>query len=620
MPDEISAQPKPWKWIETRHWEVQFHGLPPRVPWFEEDEMPPLELNSGAPGREFPVIRLYQAVEAYLADDAVPEKDARFSGFAAQIDLGDGFVRSIERGDVIAAMGVMRDMERTGHECGYLEFNKAFLLGRTGDEAGERAAYRRGTELAPDVEMLWAHYARTSQQAGDRAEAVRAWWECLRILPRHQQAVEALVKLGELIMASPRGKGEEVRWYRPEELRAEFEKDLAGHHGNAAMLRAFGGEMLELGGFDDLALRALDEAVALDPTDADGLRLRSVALRVAGRLDEALDVLMQAATRDPQNPWPQYHLAEVHIDKRDFGRVAACLDHALRIDPNHAPTLTLYFLNRGGRTDEQKEDDLAAFGAQRRSWRAFLIAADNAWKRDQCERAVRLAEQATKIAPEETDVFFTYTGMLCKIGEHEWVAALTRPRLGDGEKNPRAWSNYALALDAMGLREEAIATLTRALAELNFDQPGSRDGYEELIARWSGCIGECGIEVETHPGTDVLRRSIFFVKNGERNGRVFEAGMGTPNKREIDIRLEKLRDEFDLLLEQQNAEEPFEPFNLGAFTVRGYDSSRLTEEPLKVVFVYLAGGKVECAAWQGERRVKVSWNLVPPPRHESAEA
>ena len=172
----------------------------------------------------------------------------------------------------------------------------------------------------------------------------------------------------------------------------------------------------------------------------------------------------------------------------------------------------------------------------------------------------------------------------------------------------------------MGLREEAITTLTRALAELTFDQPGGREGFEDQVARWSGCIAAADIEAETHPGTDVLLRSIFFVKNGNRNGRVFEAGMGTPNKRVIDIRREKLRSEFDLLLEQQNAEEPFEPQNLGAFTVRGYDISLLAEEPLKVVFVYLPGGKIECAAWQGKRRVNVTWNLVPPPRHESAEA
>ncbi len=41
-----------------------------------------------------------------------------------------------------------------------------------------------------------------------------------------------------------------------------------------------------------------------------------------------------------------------------------------------------------------------------------------------------VAEQASKIAPEESDVFLTYTGMLAAVGEHEWVAALTRPRLG----------------------------------------------------------------------------------------------------------------------------------------------------------------------------------------------
>ena len=620
MPDEFSPQPKPWKWIETHHWEVQFHGLPASVPWFEGDALPPLELSPGEPGREFPVLRLYEAVSAYLADDAVPEKDVRFVGFAAQIDLGNAFNEALERSDWIAAMGVLRDMERIGHECGYLEFNRAFLLGRTGDAAGARAAYRRGTELASDVEMLWAHYARTSQEAGDRAEASRAWWQCLRILPKHQQAVEALASFGELIVPSRRDQPGEVEIFRPEELREKFTADLSSLHGDAEKLRAFSGEVLHGGMFPDLALEALEEAVELDPDNAEGLRNCGVALRVSGRLDEALTVLQRAELHDPDDPWVHFHIAEVLIAQRDQEGMVTRLAHVLDLDPNHKAAIELSFIRLASGPAAEKEDTLTDWGKAHGSWRAFLIAADSAWKRGEKERAVRLAEEANKIAPEEGDVFLTYTGMLTAVGENEWVAALTRPRLGKGEQNPRAWMNYASALDAMGLREEAIQTLTRALAELTFEEPQARNHFENCIAHWSGCVAEVDVEIETHPGTDALRRSIFFVKDGKRNGRLFEAGIGAPNKRVIEMRLEKTRPEFDLLIEQQNAEEPFDAHNLGAFTVRGYDESRLAEEPLKLVFVFLPDGKLQCAPWQGERRIQASWNFVPPPRHESAEA
>ena len=421
-------------------------------------------------------------------------------------------------------------------------------------------------------------------------------------------------------MASPRGQRDEVRVFRPAELRAEFAKDLANLHGNAERLRAFAGDMLHDGLFADLAVEALEEAVELDPENAEGLRNYGAALRACGRLDEAVEILKRAASREPENPWVYFHLAEVLIDQGHFARAGSRLNHALYLNPNHKPALELSFVRRTGCTGAEKEQALLEFARTRASWRAFLIAAEQAWKSGNHERAVRLAEEANKIAPDESDVFLTYTGMLAAVGEHEWVAALTRPRLGKGEKNPRAWLNYASALDAMGLREEAIQTLTRALAELSFEESQERSDFENRIAHWSGCVAEADVEMETHPGTDALRRSIFFVKNGARNGKAFETGMGAPNKRVVEIRLEKPRGEFDLLLEQQNAEEPFEPHNLGAFTVRGYDSSRLAEEPLKVVLLYLPGGKLQCAPWQGDRRVKASWNLVPPPRHESAEA
>ena len=66
--------------------------------------------------------------------------------------------------------------------------------------------------------------------------------------------------------------------------------------------------------------------------------------------------------------------------------------------------------------------------------------------------------------------------------------------------------------------------------------------------------------------------------------------------------------------------EPFEPHNLGAFTVRGIDLVRLAEEPVRLDFVWLNGGRIGMAPWQGQRRLQASWNLAPPPRHESAEA
>ncbi len=617
MEDSPSSAAQTYHWIECHHWEVEFHGLPTRIPWRLCDATPPLDLGAGT-GKSFPVIPLFHAVQLYLADESVAEKDPRFVGFSKQIDLGDGFVADLEKGDTIACMGGIREMERTGHECGYVEFNKAFLLNRTGDQEGRRAAYRRGTELAPNCEMLWAHYAETSEAAGDTAEAIRAWFECLRILPLHQAAVLGLERHKQVFRVTNPDNPEVPHILRREELYASLQADIAKYHDDAAGLAGIGSHITQGGLFPDLALAALERAEELDGTNVATLRNLGMAQLDAGQPLEAFQSVSKALSLAPDDAWNHYSLAHVSLATGRHDNVGNCLQAALRCDPNHRPSLEFYYGGNNTMSDVQKEDALVAFGAERTACTPYVIAAERAWKRGERERAVRFASEAHRINPGDDGGFLTYTGMLAASGENEWVAALTRPRLSEGERRPRAWSNYASALYALGLQDEAIATLSRALAELELTAE-ERGRLDNTLADWRGQMVIGDITAEFLEGAECLRRSVYFIKDGKRNGMLFEQGMGTPNKRVINIVLPKPKPSFDMPMEQQNAMEPYDPVTLGCFTISGYDLSIMDKEPISVVYILLDGGEIQCAPWQGKNRLSVRWNLVPPPRHESAE-
>lgn len=57
-----------WHWVESDHWEVQFHGLPRRFPWLVEHEAPMAASYPNPEGRQFPVIGVFLAVETMFKD------------------------------------------------------------------------------------------------------------------------------------------------------------------------------------------------------------------------------------------------------------------------------------------------------------------------------------------------------------------------------------------------------------------------------------------------------------------------------------------------------------------------------------------------------------------------
>jgi tetratricopeptide (TPR) repeat protein len=513
-----AGEPKPWRWVESDHWDLQFEGLPRRIPWLAGDPDPPLT-SYGDPNNEFPVSRLYQAVEAMVATEPAPPPDPRFAEFVARIELGDEFVAALESGDFIASAGVLRQMQRVSRPTGSMLMNEAYLMKRNGDEDGARELYRRGTELCPDVEMLWRHYGEACEAAGMKAEAIRAYEQAIRILPTHEQATLGLERLGKRFRIELKTDPGKLRFLSKAELRALTSEEMKKHWSDASKLRSVAENASKVQCTHDLAVECVRRILELEPHEPENYRNLGALLRATGQVDEAIHELETARELDPEDAWTYFHIAECCIDKKDMPGAWNNLHYALQYDPNHKPALNTVFLNREDQTAEKNEADLLAYSKPRDdspgSWQGYLLLANLAWKRDQRERAVRLAAEAYKIAPEEQEVFLTYTGMLAATGENEWVAALTKPRLRAGEINPAAFMNFALALDAMGLRAEAVRVLEDAVARLKLT-PEERHRFVDRLDLWTGRFAICDIDLETQDGAGkVLRRGIYQVKDGK---------------------------------------------------------------------------------------------------------
>lgn len=295
---------------------------------------------------------------------------------------------------------------------------------------------------------------------------------------------------------------------------------------------------------------------------------------------------------------------------------------ALKRDPNHKGALELMYLRRSDLDEEHKELNLGEYSRPRKgwvgSWQGLLLAAKSAWKRGARKDAVGYAAEAYKLAPNLDEVFLSYTGMLGDSGEYEWVAALTKPRLRQGETRSRPFMNFARALHAMGLKDEAVNTCRRALAELTLTRE-EQTAFQQALDEWTGRFARGEVDAELHPGGTSLRRSIYDVRDGKAQVMVFESGMGMPQRRKLPVAFKTPKTEFDFTLEQRNAMDDPEQHGLGTFTISEVEPEKLPTEAVALELLLDKGGKLVVGARQGDRKLAVRWSLYPPPRHVTGE-
>ena len=103
------------------------------------------------------------------------------------------------------------------------------------------------------------------------------------------------------------------------------------------------------------AEREFQRAISLDPKYATAHHWYGISCLVPmGRLDEALEQMMQAQSLDPVSSIIARDVAVVHYYRRDFGAALEQCDHAIELNPHFAPaylTLSLVQEQQGDRDE-----------------------------------------------------------------------------------------------------------------------------------------------------------------------------------------------------------------------------------------------------------------------------
>jgi tetratricopeptide (TPR) repeat protein len=124
-----------------------------------------------------------------------------------------------------------------------------------------------------------------------------------------------------------------------------------------------------LGRFDE-AIGYLRKARSLDPLDPYPVGVLIMALRVAGKVDEALEVVGGPKELHLRSPFVYFQTACCYLQKKDFDRASEALDDGLRFNPDdyrlRVTRGMLYALSgrRGEALDELR--DLAKDGIESR--------------------------------------------------------------------------------------------------------------------------------------------------------------------------------------------------------------------------------------------------------------
>jgi predicted O-linked N-acetylglucosamine transferase (SPINDLY family) len=163
---------------------------------------------------------------------------------------------------------------------------RAALLAALGREREARTVLEEARRRYPeDVSVLVNLGYLLEQQAEGREEALRCYDAALALQPSNQAA---LMNRGYLLTLLGR---------LPEAV--QNNRMLAGHYPQLAAAHFNLAESLLAGRRTDEALRASEDALALDPSHADACMVRGLALAELGRLDEARQVIDLACKLSP---------------------------------------------------------------------------------------------------------------------------------------------------------------------------------------------------------------------------------------------------------------------------------------------------------------------------------
>lgn len=586
-----------YRWIESPAWQLDFFGIPHRIPWLN-DVAEPDEKNA------FELEDLLNACEAMVKEE--PEAAQAWQGFMAAAESFDAMTEALEDQEYARAAELLVEIQKHHPDSPYGLFHQAFVARQSGQDQEALRLYTEAANKAPGIPFIWTNLGALLAENGQRDQAVQAFLNTLHANPKDQAALESLVRLKAAVKLQKDQKDPNSVFYLPvEKFREVAQGNIAPLADKPDQLMQFAEMLLREGVIPDVGVQALEKLVEGNPANPRALIALGAGYRLIGQLEKSKAAITSYTELQPEDPWGFFNLAQTLNAAHDKDGELAALDKTLALDPNVQSAIGIRFQLKGGNTDPAAETQLMEFANSREAWMPLLLASSLARDRGDIATATQRAAAAYERNSKSEEVLLHYCAMLGDAGDGETLELVIQPAVTGGRYSKRLDWNYAQALRQVGKTTLAIEVLQRArLSEAPDD---FKVGAEAAIDFWTGLRAQSAEKLEVHPSGTLLRPLLLTLNDGD-GGILLQPRQQLPAAHQFKARVTESDGTSALVSLQQGQSglgQP--PRSLGTFVVKGAESSGEAPVTLDCKIEATPDGRVMFGAAQNGRKLPVEW-------------
>ena len=494
-----------YTWIESPAWQLQFFGLPNRIPWPADAQKPNPEKG------EFDMPSLVRGVEACVQSE--PAIVGPWRGFLDASEHFQEMTEALEDQEYARASELLTAIDKAHPGSPYGLFHQAYVHRQSGNDPEAVRLYAEAAQKAPGVPFIWNNLGAMLAENGERDKAVQAFTNAVNINEADTVALESLVQLKAAVKLLRDQKDPNSGVYVPV---AQFREMAAGQieqiAANPDNLVGFAEQMLRDGVIPDVGVTALEKADALKPNDPRILAALGAGYRLTGAFDKSRATFEKFTQVRPSDPWGFFNIAQTYNASGDKAGERAALEKTLELDPNIQAALGIYFDLQNDHGPE-KEKILVEFADKRGAWMPLLLASSIARQRGDIPAAVVHSAKAFERNPNSEDILLQYSAMLGDSGDAATLDLVIQPAVSGGRFSKRLDWNYAQSLKQVGKTQQAIETLRRAQSG---EAPEDlKTAAATTIEFWSGLRAQSGEMLEVHRSGQLLRPVLLSIEDGE---------------------------------------------------------------------------------------------------------
>ena len=494
-----------YNWIESNAWQLQFFGLPNRVPWPADAQQPNPEKG------EFDMPSLLRGVESCVSSE--PAIIGPWRGFLAASEHFQEMTEALEDQEYARASELITAIDQAHPGSPYGLFHQAYVHRQSGNDPEAVRLYDEASQKAPGVPFIWNNLGAMLAENGERDKAVQAFTNALNINQGDAVALESLVQLKAAVKLLRDQKDPNSTVYVPiEQFRQMASGQIDQMAANLDQLVGFGEQMIRDGVIADVGVAALEKADTLHPNDPRILAALGAGYRLAGAFDKAKAAFEKFTKVRPGDAWGFFNIAQTCNAAGDTAGERAALEKTLELDPNIQAALGIYFDLQNDHGPE-KEKTLVEFADKRGAWMPLLLASSIARQRDDIPGAVAHAAKAYERNPNSEEILLQYSAMLGDAGDAAALDLVIQPAVSGGRFSKRLDWNYAQSLKQVGKTQQAIEALRRA--QLGEAADDFKAAAATAIEFWTGLRAQSGETLEVHRSGALLRPILLSLEDGE---------------------------------------------------------------------------------------------------------